>query len=158
MPGQSSSVGVPQNWKILNIWSISESPTNSGHFSYSSYKIHPIAQVSTPREYCLYPRRISGALYHRVSISWVRVLIGIENALAKPKSAIFKVPVKESINKFWGFKSQWIIHLLWQCIIPSNNCFMKYFICSWVKGCCKFFINFFISNSRYSKTRSSLFY
>lgn len=32
-PGQSFSVGVPQNWNILKIWSISESPINKGLLS-----------------------------------------------------------------------------------------------------------------------------
>lgn len=73
---------------------------NKGHFSYNSYSIHPIAQVSTPKEYYLYPRSTSGALYHKVSISCVKVQIGIENALAKPKSAIFNIPVFPSISKF----------------------------------------------------------
>lgn len=67
--------------------------------------MQPIAQVSTPNEYCLYPRRISGAQYHRVSISCVKVLIGIEKAHARPKSAIFRVPVYESMRRFCGFKS-----------------------------------------------------
>lgn len=88
----SFGVGVPWNWKILKIWSIYESPVKSGFFSISSAKMQPTAQISTPRLYCFWPRRTSGALYQRVSISWVRVLMGIPKALARPKSAIFKSP------------------------------------------------------------------
>lgn len=86
-------VGVPWNWKILKIWSIYESPVKSGFFSINSAKMQPTAQISTPRLYCFCPKRTSGALYHKVSISWVKVLIGIPKALAKPKSAIFKSPL-----------------------------------------------------------------
>ena len=74
--------------------------------------MQPIAQVSTPNEYYHYPNKTSGALYHKVSISCVKVLIGIENAQANPKSAIFIRPLFESIKRFYGFKSLCIILLL----------------------------------------------
>lgn len=51
MLGQVSSVGVPWNWRILKIWSISQSPAKSGFLSISSAKMQPTAHVSTPREY-----------------------------------------------------------------------------------------------------------
>lgn len=51
--------------------------------------------------------------------------MGIENALAKPKSAIFNSAVIGLINKFYGFKSLCIILLLWQCKTPSNNYFIN---------------------------------
>ena len=54
--------------------------------------MHPTAQISTPRLYCFWPSRTSGALYQRVSISCVKVLMGIPKALANPKSAILRVP------------------------------------------------------------------
>lgn len=111
--GHSLGVGVPWNWKILNIWSISESPLNNALFYTNSAKIQPTAHVSTPKEYCFCPSNTSGALYQRVSISWVRVLIGIPNALANPKSAIFKFPFL-SIKRFWGLRSLWMILLEWQ--------------------------------------------
>ena len=62
----SDGVGVPWNWNILKIWSISESPLNSGRFSVSSAKIHPTAQISTPKLYCFWPSKTSGARYHSV--------------------------------------------------------------------------------------------
>ena len=110
---QSLGVGVPWNWKILKIWSISESPLNIGFFSISSEKIQPTAQMSTPKLYCFWPSSTSGALYHRVSISWVNVLIGIPKARANPKSAILRFPDR-STSRFCGFKSLWIILREWQ--------------------------------------------
>jgi len=94
-PGQLLfwGVGVPWYWKILNIWSISESPMNKGLFSIISENIQPRLQMSTPKLYYFYPSKISGALYHKVSTSWVRVLIGIPKALARPKSAILIFPL-----------------------------------------------------------------
>ena len=61
--------------------------------------------MSTPNEYYFYDNKISGALYHRVSTSWVRVLIGTPNALAKPKSANLIIPVDLSIKMFYGLRS-----------------------------------------------------
>lgn len=54
--------------------------------------MHPADHISTPKEYYFYPIKISGALYQRVSTSWVKVLIGTPNALARPKSAILIFP------------------------------------------------------------------
>lgn len=82
--------GVPWYWKILKIWSISLSPQNRGFFSTSYAKMQPTAQMSTPRLYCFCPRSTSGARYQRVSISWVRVLMGTLKARASPKSAILR--------------------------------------------------------------------
>jgi len=65
---------------------------NNGVFSAISAKIHPIDQISTGVEYCFEPRRISGGLYQSVTTSWVNVLIGNPNALAKPKSASCTFP------------------------------------------------------------------
>lgn len=62
----SLGVGVPWNWKILKIWSISESPVNKAFFSINSAKMQPTAQISTPRLYCFCPNKTSGALYHKV--------------------------------------------------------------------------------------------
>ena len=109
----SLGVGVPWNWKILKIWSISESPLKRGLFSMSSANMHPTAQISTPRLYCFWPSKTSGARYQSVSISWVRVLIGIPKALASPKSAILRFPFR-STNRFWGLRSRWMILLEWQ--------------------------------------------
>lgn len=119
--------------------------------------MHPTAHVSTPKEYCLCPKRTSGALYQRVSISCVRVLIGMEKAQARPKSAIFSKPVLGSIRRFWGLRSLCIILLLWQWTSPSSNCFIKTLIYSWLRGCPRLFMNFFRSNSQYSKAKSNLF-
>lgn len=70
--------------------------------------------MSTPNEYYFYDNNISGALYHKVSTSWVSVLIGTPKARASPKSANFIIPVALSIKMFWGFKSLWMILLEWQ--------------------------------------------
>ena len=65
----------------------------------------PIDQISTGVEYCFYPNRISGALYQRVTTSWVYVLTGRPKALARPKSASLIIPFL-SMSKFWGFRSR----------------------------------------------------
>jgi len=83
-PGHVSSVGVPKtlkknyfnlkslkNLKILNIWSISESPWKSGFFVTISEKMHPMLQRSTGVEYSHEPNNSSGALYHMVTTSLV---------------------------------------------------------------------------------------
>ena len=57
-----------------------------------SAKMHPIDQMSIGVEYSFAPSKISGALYHRVTTSWVYVLTGKPKALAKPKSANFTFP------------------------------------------------------------------
>lgn len=80
----------------MKIWSISESPINKGFFSTISAKMQPKDQMSTPKEYYFYPIKISGALYQRVSTSWVKVFIGTPKARAKPKSANFMFPFCQS--------------------------------------------------------------
>jgi len=60
--------------------------------------------MSTPGPYDFAFKRISGAQYHKVTTSWVNVLIGIPIALARPKSANFKFP-SSSIKRFYGFRS-----------------------------------------------------
>ena len=84
--------------------SISQLPAKSGFFSTISWKMQPNDQISTPNEYYFYPNKISGARYHKVSTSWVKVLIGTENALARPKSAIL-IPPFLSTNKLAGLRS-----------------------------------------------------
>ena len=69
-----------------------------------SAKMHPALQTSTAVEYNFEPKSISGALYHKVTTSWVKILTGTPNDLAKPKSASFKHP-SWSIKTFCGFKS-----------------------------------------------------
>ena len=61
--------------------------------------------TSTGVEYYLAPRRISGALYQRVTTSCVYDLIGNPKALAKPKSANLIFPL-ESNSKFCGLISR----------------------------------------------------
>jgi len=77
---------------------------NRGLFLINSTKMHPIAHMSTPKEYSFFPKRISGALYHRVSTSWVRVLIGIVKALASPKSQSLTFPFYVT-RRFCGLRS-----------------------------------------------------
>ena len=55
--------------------------------------------MSTGVEYSFWPKRISGALYHKVNTSCVNVLIGTPKALAKPKSANLIIPFL-SMSKF----------------------------------------------------------
>lgn len=67
MPGQTSSVGVPNNLNVLSNWSICESPGNSGCIVNISANIHPTLHISTAVEYCGLPNNISGALYQSVT-------------------------------------------------------------------------------------------
>jgi hypothetical protein len=55
--------------KILKISSISESPGKRGFRVHISAKMAPTDHMSTPVEYCLPPKRISGARYHNVTTS-----------------------------------------------------------------------------------------
>lgn len=86
--------------------------------------MHPIDHISTGVEYCFYPNKISGALYHNVTTSWVYVLTGRPNALARPKSASLITPFL-SINRFWGFKSLCITLCAWQYAVPYNIWYVK---------------------------------
>ena len=49
--------------------------------------MQPTDQMSTAIEYSVAPKRSSGALYQIVTTSCVYGLIGMEKALASPKSA-----------------------------------------------------------------------
>lgn len=98
----------PPYLNILNSCSISLFPLKSVFLVTNSAKMHPNDQMSIGVEYSKDPNRISGALYHRVTTSCVYGLIGIEKVLARPKSAIFTVPLF-SIKIFAVFKSLWII-------------------------------------------------
>ena len=49
--------------------SISESPGQSGRRLIISAKMVPMPHMSTGHAYCRWPRRISGARYHRVTTS-----------------------------------------------------------------------------------------
>ena len=75
---------------IFLIWSCSESPSNSALFDITSAKIQPTDQRSTGVEYSVAPSSSSGARYQRVTTSLVYGLMGIPNALARPKSAILR--------------------------------------------------------------------
>ena len=66
--------------------------------------MQPIDHISIGVEYSFCPNKISGALYHKVKTSCVKVLIGTPNALANPKSASFIAPFL-SISKFCGLRS-----------------------------------------------------
>ena len=66
--------------------------------------MQPTDHISTGKLYSFFPSKISGARYHKVSTSCVRVLIGIPKALAKPKSANFKI-LPFSTRIFYGLRS-----------------------------------------------------
>lgn len=84
---------MPRIWNILKICSISYPfPKNKGFLIKSSAKIHPTAQISTAKVYLCCPSKISGALYHNVSTSCVKVLTGIMSNLESPKSANLTFP------------------------------------------------------------------
>ena len=67
--------------------------------------MHPIDHISTGVEYSFIPNNNSGALYHKVKTSFVYGLIGIEKALAKPKSATLTISPFFAVRIFCGFKS-----------------------------------------------------
>lgn len=106
--------------KILKISSISESPGNRGFRVHISAKMTPTDHMSTPVEYWRPPRRISGARYHSVTTSWVYVLRGTPNALARPKSASFRFP-SLSTSKFCGFRSRCRTLCEWQYLTPRHS-------------------------------------
>jgi hypothetical protein len=93
---------------ILNNCSISLFPLNRVFLVTNSANIQPRDQISIGVEYSNDPNKISGALYQRVTTSWVYGLIGIEKVRASPKSAIFTVPLF-NIKILAVFKSLWII-------------------------------------------------
>lgn len=75
-------------------------PKNNGLLRKVSAKMHPTAQTSTALVYLFWPNKISGALYQRVSTSWVRVLSGIMRSRARPKSAILTFPANDKKGTF----------------------------------------------------------
>ncbi len=66
---------------------------NKGFLVNISIKIHPTDHISIGVQYSEEPNKISGALYHKVTTSWVKGLIGIEKVLDNPKSAILHYPL-----------------------------------------------------------------
>ena len=70
---------------------------------YISAIIHQADQMSMLVLYVLLPNKTSGALYHNVTTSFEKVLTGIPNARARPKSASFSCPL-ELIRRFLGLK------------------------------------------------------
>lgn len=76
--------------------------------------MHPTDQISTDIVYSVFPNKISGALKQRVWIFWDKLLNGIVRYLAKPKSAIFTIPLSVSKRMLSGFKSQWITLFWWR--------------------------------------------
>ena len=62
---------------ILSNCSFSFFPINIGVPIIISAKMHPILQISTEVSYIFEPSKISGALYHKVTTSFVYILIGI---------------------------------------------------------------------------------
>lgn len=89
-PGQFSLVGVPTTLKILMSSSYYFWPGNNGFMLHIYAKMQPTDQISMLFEYFWEPNNTSGGLYQRVTTSCVNPLVGIPEALAKPKSAIFK--------------------------------------------------------------------
>jgi len=74
-------------------------------FVTSSANIQPTDHISTGVEYSLNYNNNSGQRYHRVTTSLVYGLIGIENALANPKSAILIVSSGIVRRTLAGFRS-----------------------------------------------------
>ena len=74
-------------------------------------KMQPIDHISTAVLYTFCPKRISGALYHRVTTSWVYDFNGRPNVRARPKSASLICSPFKSIKRLLGFKSLCIILL-----------------------------------------------
>ena len=70
---------------------------------------------------------MSGALYQRVTTSWVKFFTGMPKALARPKSASFKTPSR-LMRRFCGFKSLWSTLCLWHLAVPLRSWYKKDYI------------------------------
>lgn len=79
--GQFAELGVPKILNILMSWSVSDTPGKRGLPFTISANMHPTLQMSIGVEYFFDPIKMSGALYHRVTTSWVYFRTGIPNAL-----------------------------------------------------------------------------
>lgn len=93
MPGHDRSEGVPIRRKIFCNWSSFVVPGKRGRPVYISAMMQPADQMSIEVLYVLDPSKTSGALYHRVTTSLEKVLTGMPNALARPKSASLSWPL-----------------------------------------------------------------
>lgn len=89
--------------------------------------MQPIAQTSIGVEYSGASSKSSGAQYHNVTTCLVYGHIGIEYALASPKSPIFTFP-SESIKIFYGFRSQCIIRRECNSTVPSSNPLSNFYL------------------------------
>jgi hypothetical protein len=72
--------------KILESWSMSETPGNKFSLSISSPRIQPADHMSTAGPYSLAPKRSSGARYYLVVTFVECSLDGVPKLLVIPKS------------------------------------------------------------------------
>ena len=133
--------------------SISESPGKRGWPVTISGMIVPTDQMSTGTEYCLPPRRISGARYHSVTTSCVYVRSGTVKARARPKSASLSVPCFGSTSTFCGFRSRWKMRWEWHHERPLSIWYVNDLMHSPLSLYCSDFMYFLRSKSQYSKHR-----
>lgn len=124
MPGQVRSVGVPMMRKMRVIWSSLVVPGNNGLPVYISAIMQPADQMSMLVLYVLLPSRTSGARYQRVTTSFEKVLTGMPNALARPKSPSFNCPF-ELVRRFCGLRSRCRTLFLWQNSIPLSSWYIN---------------------------------
>ncbi len=66
-------MGFPVNATILSSWFSVEFPGKKGLPNNISAKIHPILQISAAWSYVWDPNKTSGALYHLVATSYVKI-------------------------------------------------------------------------------------
>ena len=71
-------MGVPRSEKMSESWDTSFLPWNKGMRVSNSANMQPSDQMSISEEYSGDPRRSSGALYHRVTTSWVSIGGGLD--------------------------------------------------------------------------------
>ena len=103
--------GLPTSSKIFSIWFRVEFPGKIDFPLINYPKIQPTDHMSTAFEYLVDPKRISGALYHRVATYYVRTCspfsLGQLIDLANPKSATLAWH-SELSKMLLGLRSLWI--------------------------------------------------
>mmetsp|Transcript_7986 Transcript_7986/g.32434 ORF Transcript_7986/g.32434 Transcript_7986/m.32434 type:complete len:396 (-) Transcript_7986:16-1203(-) len=127
-PAHVSGLGVPRARKIWKSWSISMfSLGKSGAPLASSPNTAPTLHMSIGIEYFTFgpPSRISGARYHSVTTSWVRLPTGGATWRLRPHPAITSRPVRRSTSRLSGLMSRCRVARECAASTPRSSCHMS---------------------------------
>lgn len=105
-------------------WSVLSRPRKIGMPLIISAMMHPADHTSMLVEYVRLPSKTSGARYHSVTTSFEKVLTGMPNARARPKSASLSSP-RLLIKRFCGLRSRCSTRFSWQNAVPLSSWNMK---------------------------------